>query len=161
MILSTPAAPTLPPGFIPISLARYYRGLGVRVFFGYLFHHESPLRKPDHVAMMIANAARRAATGERFQLELGDLSVEKEWTFAADTVQGMLTLAQQDNVLEANIGSGIAHSIADWAKACFDVTGREWRDFFVHRQGCTPEYSRLVANPSRIRSLGMASPNQP
>ena len=29
--------------------ARYFRTLGVRVYVGYLFHHESPLRKPTHI----------------------------------------------------------------------------------------------------------------
>jgi GDPmannose 4,6-dehydratase len=135
-------------------LARYYRQLGVNVFFGYLFHHESPLRKPGHVSQTIATAARRAGAGEKFRLELGDLSVEKEWTFAGDMVEAILALTQQDAILEANLGSGIAYSIADWAKACFAAVHCDWREYVVEKPGFAPEYSRLVSNPSRIRSLG-------
>jgi GDPmannose 4,6-dehydratase len=135
-------------------LARYYRQLGVKVFFGYLFHHESPLRKPGHVSKTIADAARRAAAGETFQLELGDLSVEKEWTFAGDMVEAMLTLTQQDAVFEANLGSGIACSIADFAAACFATVNCDWRNYITQKQDFTAEYPRLVANPARIHSLG-------
>jgi len=135
-------------------LARYYRKLGVKVFFGYLFHHESSLRKPGHVSKTIADAARRAATGEKFLLELGDLSVEKEWTFAGDMVEAMLTLTQQDAVFEANLGSGRARSIADWAQTCFATVNCDWRNYVTQKRDFTPEYPRLVANPSRIRALG-------
>ena len=135
-------------------MARYYRRLGVKVFFGYLFHHESPLRKPGHVSRTIADAARRAASNQKFVLEIGNLSVEKEWTFAGDMVEAMVLLTQQDSVFEANLGTGFAHSIADWAKACFDAVDRDWREFIVPKTGFTAEYSRLVANPSRIRALG-------
>ena len=135
-------------------LARYYRRLGVRVYFGYLFHHESPRRKPGHVSKTIADAARRAAAGEKFTLEMGDLSVEKEWTFAGDTVEAMLALTSQDAVFEANLGSGVTHTIAEWASECFTAVGRDWREYIVKKSGFTPEYPRLVANPARIRALG-------
>jgi GDPmannose 4,6-dehydratase len=135
-------------------LARYYRRLGVKVVFGYLFHHESPLRKPGHVSRTLADAARRAAAGERFCLELGDLSVEKEWTFAGDMVEAMFLFAGQDAVAEANLGSGIAHSIADWAKTCFAIVGRDWKEYVRQKRDFTAEYPRLVSNPARIRALG-------
>ncbi len=135
-------------------LARYYRQLGLKVYFGYLFHHESPLRKPGHVSKTIADAARRAGAGEQFRLELGDLSVEKEWTFAGEMVEAMWTLMNQESVFEANLGSGAGHTIADWAKACFDVVQRDWRDYISEKRDFTPEYSRLIANPVRIRALG-------
>ena len=44
--------------------ARYYRGLGLRTYVGYLFNHESPLRPPAFVSMQVAQAARRAHEGE-------------------------------------------------------------------------------------------------
>jgi GDPmannose 4,6-dehydratase len=135
-------------------LARYYRRLGVKVFFGYLFHHESPLRKPGHVSKNISDAARRAGAGENVVLEVGDLAVEKEWTFAGDMVEGMLALMEQDTVFEANLGSGITRSIADWAQACFEVVNRDWRLHVVRKLDFTAEYSRISANPSRIRALG-------
>ncbi len=135
-------------------LARYYRRLGVKVFFGYLFHHESPRRKPGHVSKVIADAARRAAAGEKFTLEIGDVSVTKEWTFAGDMTEAMLRLTEQDAIAEANLGSGVGRSIAEWAEACFGAVGRDWHDYLAQKPGYTAEYPRLVSNPSRIHALG-------
>src|SRR4029077_7495095 len=86
--------------------ARYYRSLGLKAYVGFLFHHESPLRKTGHLSHVIASAARRIGAGSDEKLEIGDASVVKEWTFAGDTVAGILALVDQDTVFEAVIGSG-------------------------------------------------------
>jgi GDPmannose 4,6-dehydratase len=139
-----------------VYAARYFRTLGVRAYVGYLFHHESPLRKPAHVAMKIALAARRIAAGSAERLEIGDPAVEKEWTFAGDVARAMLLLVRQDAVLEAAIGSGEAHSIAEWTETCFAAVGKDWRDHVDVRPGFVAEYPRLVSDPSTIRALGWA-----
>jgi GDPmannose 4,6-dehydratase len=136
--------------------ARYFRTLGVRAYVAYLFHHESPLRKPEHVAMKIALAARRIAAGSAERLEIGDPTVEKEWTFAGDVARGMLTLVRQDAVFEATIGSGEAHSIAEWIERCFAAAGEDWRAHVDVRPRFVPEYRRLVSDPATIRALGWA-----
>lgn len=137
-----------------VYAARYYRSLGLRVYVGYLFHHESPLRKPSHVSRKIALAAQRIAAGSREMLELGDIAVEKEWTFAGDVAEAMLTLMRQDAVFEATIGTGTAYSIKDWLEQCFGVIGKDWRDFVHLQEGFIAEYPRLVSDPATIRSLG-------
>lgn len=134
--------------------ARYYRSLGLKTYVGYLFHHESPLRKPEHLSHVIASAARRIAGGSGETLELGDVSVVKEWTFAGDTVAGMLALVEQDAISEAVIGSGEGHSVEAWADRCFRAVGLAWRDHVKLKPGFRAEYPRLVSNPARLRSLG-------
>jgi len=71
-----------------VYAARYYRSLGVKAYVGYLFHHESPLRKPHHVSRKIVDAVRRISAGSDEIIELGDVSVRKEWTFAGDVAGG-------------------------------------------------------------------------
>lgn len=137
-----------------VYAARYYRSLGLRVYIGYLFHHESPLRKPTHVSKMIALTVRRIADGGKEIIELGDISVKKEWTFAGDVVRGIFTLVEQEDVFEATIGSGIAYSIEDWLEQCFGFIGKNWREYVRIREGFTPEYKCLVSNPKTINSLG-------
>jgi GDPmannose 4,6-dehydratase len=134
--------------------ARYFRTLGVRAYVAYLFHHESPLRKPDHVAMKIALAARRIGAGSAERLEIGDLTVEKEWTFAGDVARGMLSLVRQERVLEAAIGSGEAHSIREWIERCFGAVDVPWQARVTERTGFKAEYPRLVSDPSTMRVLG-------
>ncbi|HEX9242994.1 MAG TPA: GDP-mannose 4,6-dehydratase [Anaeromyxobacter sp.] len=139
-----------------VYAARYFRSLGVRAYVGYLFHHESPLRKPEHVAMKVALAARRIVAGSAERLEIGDLSVAKEWTFAGDIARAIFTLVRQDAAVEAAIGSGEAHPIQEWIERCFAVAGKDWRDHVDVRAGFVPEYRRLVSDPATIRSLGWA-----
>lgn len=137
-----------------VYAARYYRSLGLAVYIGYLFHHESPLRKPRHVSQKIALAARRIAEGSREIIELGDISVEKEWTFAGDIARGIFTLVEQDHVFEAVIGSGVGYSIKNWLEQCFAIIGKDWATHVQLREGFAAEYKRLVSNPMTIRSLG-------
>jgi GDPmannose 4,6-dehydratase len=137
-----------------VYAARYYRSLGLRVYVGYLFHHESSLRKSNHVSKMIALAAQRIVNGSTEIIQLGDISVEKEWTFAGDVAGGIVTLIEQDNVFEAVIGSGVAYSIENWLESCFSLIGKDWHSYVRLRKGFTPEYKRLVSNPATINSLG-------
>jgi len=137
-----------------VYAARYYRSLGLSVYVGYLFHHESPLRKPQHVSQMIALAVQRIAGGRDEVIEVGDVSVQKEWTFAGDVAKGILTLVEQDEVFEATIGSGIAYSIQNWLEQCFRVVGKDWREYVRAREGFTAEYKLLLSNPQTMNALG-------
>lgn len=137
-----------------VYAARYFRTLGIKTYVGYLFHHESPLRKPNHVSKMIALAVRRIADGSDETIEIGDMSVEKEWTFAGDVVAGMLTLLEQDGCFEAAIGSGITYSIQNWIEQCFAVVGIDSHNYVRQRKSYASEYKRLVSNPATIQRLG-------
>lgn len=134
--------------------ARYFRSLGIQAFIGYLFHHESPLRQLQHVSQQITSAAKKAAQGYPDKLKIGNIFVEKEWTFSGDVVRGMLTLIEQDRVFEAAIGSGNAYSIEKWLELCFGFIGRQWQDHVCIDEAYRPEYARLVSDPSTISSLG-------
>lgn len=135
--------------------ARYFRSMGVRAYVGYLFHHESPYRHPNHLCKMIADAVKRIARGSTEHIRLGDVAVRKEAAFAGDIVEGILTLVCQDDVFEATIGTGVAYSIQDWLEVCFAKIGRDWRDFVdLDSSGFRPEYSVLVSDPATINGLG-------
>lgn len=137
-----------------VYAARYYRSLGIRTYVGYLFHHESPHRKASHVSKMIALGAQRIAAGSDEMLVIGNIAIRKEWTYARDVMQGIMTLVEQDKVFEATVGSGRAYSIEDWLEHCFTLTGRDWHDHVILRQGFVPEYNQLVSNPETINALG-------
>jgi len=137
-----------------VNAARYYRSLGIAAYVGYLFHHESPLRKPRHISQKIALAAKRVGAGAEEIIEVGDISVEKEWTFAGDVVNGIFTLVEQNDIFEAVIGSGVAYSIQNWLEQCFGLVGKNWTDYVRPSIGFNPEYKRLVSNPRTIKALG-------
>ena len=152
--------------FAPLSLyavariqsvyaARYYRSFGMKVYVGYLFHHESPLRKPNHLCKKISEFAKQVRQGHQGELVLGNIAVRKEAAFAGDIVAGIWTLVNQDVVFEAAIGTGIAYSVEEWLKVCFSKVGADWHKYVrVESDNFVPEYPVLVSNPETIFSLG-------
>lgn len=139
-----------------VYAGRYYRSLGLKVYTGYLFHHESPRRSARHVSKKIAELACniRNNPGLVTDFVIGDISVQKEWSYAGDIAEGVLTLVSQNDVFEATIGSGEAYAIEDWLNVCFEIIERDWRDYVKVEGNYVPEYKLLVSDPSTIRSLG-------
>jgi len=137
-----------------VYASRYYRTLGIRAYVGYLFHHESPLRKPNHVSQKVVQTAKRIVNGSDEKLHIGDLSVEKEWTFAGDIAGGIMTLVEQDEVFEAVIGSGKTYSIQDWIETVFSILNLDWRKYVVQTENFQSEYKHLVSDPALMYSLG-------
>lgn len=137
-----------------VYAARYFRSLGLKVYVGYLFHHESSLRKHHHISKQVVEAAKRIYQGSNEIIEIGDLQVQKEWGYAADIADGILMLVQQDQVFEATIGTGRAFSIQQWVEICFAQVGLPWHDYVVAKPLFISSYPILVSNPSTIQQLG-------
>ncbi len=138
-----------------IYAGRYYRArFGMKVYAGYLFHHDSPMRTERHVNQKIAAAARRVAAGFGQKLTIGNLEVEKEFNFAGDVVEAVWLLVNQDAIFECVIGCGRAYPIKDWLTACFERVGERWQDYVEIADGFQPEYRILVSNPRLIKGMG-------
>jgi GDPmannose 4,6-dehydratase len=137
-----------------VYAARYFGRLGIRAYVGYFFNHDSPRRSERHISQKVVAAARRIAAGSGEKLEIGDLSTEKEWTFAGDVVKAIWTLVSQEYVFESNLGSGLSYSIADWCETVFSSLGMDYRDHVTQKEIFQAEYSRLVSDPTLIYSLG-------
>lgn len=137
-----------------VYAARYFRRLGLSVYVGYFFNHDSPRRSERHMAQRIAAAVRRIAEGSNEIIEVGDVEVVKEWTFAGDVVKGIWLLVNQEQVSEANISSGLGYSILDWINVCFEIIGKDYRPYIKELPGFQAEYRQLVSDASLIQSLG-------
>lgn len=138
-----------------VYAARYYRKLGIAVYVGYLFHHESPLRKSHHVSKYIAEAVKNIMGGSEEKITIGDITVKKEWAYAEDISEGIFKLVSQDKIFEATIGTGLVYSIGDWISSCFELAGKNWKDYVVVQdQKFEAEYPVLVSDPSTMRSIG-------
>ena len=137
--------------------ARYYRALGLRVVVGYLFHHDSPIRRSRHLARRVADCVTRIASGSAERLLIGDLDVGREWGFARDIAQGMITLTVQDNVFEATIGTGRAYTVRDWVSTCFQHAGLDWRDHVDVDPHYQAPFQRLVSDAATMRGLGWSA----
>jgi GDPmannose 4,6-dehydratase len=137
-----------------VYAARYFRTLGLRTYIGYLFHHDSPLRTAQHLNRRIVDAAKQAAAGSASKISIGDITVEKEFGFAGDIAGGILKLVQQDELFEACIGTGKAHSIKEWLKVCFNLVGKKWKDYVETDNTYKADFKRLVSDPSSMKKIG-------
>jgi GDPmannose 4,6-dehydratase len=137
-----------------VYAARYFRTVGLNIYVGYLFNHDSPHRTERHMARKITEFTKKVAKGEESKIEIGDIKVVKEWTFAGDIVKGIWQFVNQEKIFEINIASGQGYSIADWLKVCFDQIGKNWQDYVLLKKGFISEYRSLVADPELIHSIG-------
>ena len=138
-----------------VYAGRYFRyTFGLKVYVGYFFNHDSPMRSARHINQKIVSVVKRIASGTCETLVLGNLEVKKEFNFAGDVVEAVWELVNQDDIKEAVIGCGAAYSIKDWVEYCFKRVKRNWQDFVVLKEGFVPEYKVLVSNPQVIKSMG-------
>ena len=137
-----------------VYAARYFRMLGVKAYVGYFFNHDSPRRSERHMAQKIAATAVRIANGSNEKLEIGDMSVIKEWTYAGDVVEGIWILVNQETIYEANISSGLGYSILDWVKECFNLIGKDYKNYVIESNDFKAEYRQLVSDATLITSMG-------
>lgn len=154
---STPFAPLSPYAVSRIhsvNAGRYFRSMGLQVYVGYFFNHDSPRRTLSHINQRIATAAKAISKGSDEQIDIGDITVKKEFNYAGDVVEAVWTLVNQDDVFEAVIGSGEAHAIERWLELCFESVNKNWRASVRIREDFTPEYKILISNPVVMKSLG-------
>lgn len=137
-----------------VYAARYFRSLGIKVYVGYFFNHDSPLRSERHVTKKVSAAAKRIAGGSKEKLEIGDMKVIKEWSYAGDIVKGIWLLVNQDNIFEVNIGSGEGHTIREWVDLCFKIAGISPESHVIQLEGFISSYQQLICDNSLLRSIG-------
>ena len=124
---------------------------------GYFYNHDSPLRTERHVTKMISETVKRIAGGSKEKLEIGDMSVVKEWSFAGDIVKGIWLLVNQNKIFEANISSGEGHSIKEWIDQCFRHVHLNMQDYVIEKEGFNSSYKKLISDNTVIKSLGYHS----
>lgn len=138
-----------------VYAARYYiKTFKLKVYVGYLFNHDSPLRTEQHVNQKIVRAVQRITSGSTEKLILGNIEVQKEFNFAGDIVNAVWKLVNQETISEAVIGSGKVHTIKDWLEFCFSLKKLQWQNYVLLENDYIPEYRILLSNPRIIKGIG-------
>ena len=93
----------------------------------------------------------------RADIELGDLSPTRDFTFVADTVQGLMRCAEQPGVEgeELNLGTGTEISVRATAEKILAALGRDLPivESVQRRRPPNSEVDRLVADCSKAERL--------
>lgn len=132
---TTSFAPRNPYGAAKLfahSLAGAYReAYGLHISCGILFNHESPLRHERFVTRKVTRGVARIKLGLQTELQLGDLSVERDWGFAGDYVAAMWLMTQAETPDDYVLATGRAHVLRDFVEKAFASVDLDWRDW-VH-----------------------------
>jgi GDPmannose 4,6-dehydratase len=137
------------------DLTRNYReAYGVHASSGILFNHESPRRGFEFVTRKITSAVARIKAGEVKELRLGNLDAKRDWGHAANYVEAMWLMLQQDEPDDYVVASQTTHSVREFAELAFDLAGLDYREYIVtDPQLYRPaEVDLLVGNPAKARS---------
>ena len=138
-----------------VYTSRYFRNkFNVKVYTGYFFNHDSPLRSINHINQQIVVAAYKIKNREQDKITIGNPFILKEFNYAGDVVEAVWCLVQQDNVFETIIGSGIVYSIYDWAKYIFSRLDLDLDQHLVIDTNFKSDYKILQSDPRLIKSLG-------
>ncbi len=132
----------------------YRERYGLYAVSGIVCNHESPLRTDRFVTRKIFAAAAASAGGSSATLALGDMSVSRDWGYAAEYVEAMWLMLQRAQPEDFVLATGESHTVEELASAACAEFGLDHRDHVtVDSSFFRPtdlRYSR--GNPSRARS---------
>lgn len=106
------------------NICRNYReSYGLHISSGILFNHESPRRGETFVTRKITMAAAKIKTGVQDTLYLGNLDAKRDWGYAADYVEAMWLMLQQDTPDDYVIATGETHTVKEFLYEVFELAG--------------------------------------
>jgi GDPmannose 4,6-dehydratase len=155
---TTPLQPLTPYGvakaYAHFITRSYRRRYGLHASAGILYNHESPRRPLEFLPSKVANAAAGIKLGLMSDLWLGDMSSQRDWSYAGDSVRAMWLMLQQPEPDDYVIASGELHSVEQLVQFAFEHVGLDWRDH-VHideslKRG-RAELHDLVGDPTKAR----------
>jgi len=137
--------------------AAVYRARGMHISSAILYNHESPRRPETFVARKIAIAVARIARGEQETLSLGNIDVRRDWGYAPDYVEAMVTIIENETPGDFIVATGESHSVREFVAEAFAVAGVvDWESRII----IDPQFYRpadpdvLVGDSARLRSIG-------
>jgi GDPmannose 4,6-dehydratase len=113
------------------EVANYREAYNLFACTGILFNHESPLRPERFVTRKIISAACRIATGSGEKLQLGNISIARDWGFAPEYVDAMWRMLQQDMPVDYVIATGKTNTLEGFVVETFAQLDLDWQEHVV------------------------------
>jgi GDPmannose 4,6-dehydratase len=155
----TPFHPRNPYGIAKVfgywMTVNYRETYGLHASNGIMFNHESPRRGDAFVTRKITKAVARIKAGLQDKLALGDLDARRDWGYAADYVEAMWRMLQQDQPGDYVVATGETHSVREFVEFAFERAGLDWRNYVeIDPRYCRPpEVDPLVGDPNKANRI--------
>lgn len=109
------------------EVANYRDSYGIYGCSGILSNHESPFRAVRFVTQKVVDAACRIAEGQIDHVELGDLSIARDWGWSSEYVVAMHQMLQQPIPDDYVIATGKTFTLEQFVAEVFLSLGLDWR----------------------------------
>ena len=132
----------------------YRESFGLHASSGILFNHESPLRGIEFVTRKVTDAVARIKLGQQKELRLGNIDAKRDWGYAADYVEAMWLMLQQDKPDDFVIATGVTTTVRDMCRIAFEHVGLNYETHVV----IDPQFYRpaeveiLLGDPSKAKA---------
>ena len=137
-------------------LTRNYReAYNLHASTGILFNHESQRRGFEFVTRKISYAVARIKKGLQKKVKLGNIKAKRDWGHSQDYVMAMWSMLQQKNSGDYVIGTGIEHSVEEFAKKAFEHVGLNYKDYVIVDENLIrpAEVDTLLADYSKAKKI--------
>ena len=123
----------------------YRDAYGIHASNGILFNHESPRRGETFVTRKVTRGVAAIIAGRQDKLYMGNLDAQRDWGYAAEYVEAMWRMLQQDEPGDYVIATGEMHSVREFVEVAFRLAGLDWHDYVQ----IDPKYFR----PTEVEEL--------
>jgi GDPmannose 4,6-dehydratase len=113
-------------------VVNYRESFGQFASTGILFNHESPLRDLKFVTRKITNGVAKIARGKADSLTLGNLDISRDWGWAPDYVDGMISILNHNSPDDFILATGKSHTLKEFVRTAFASAGiTEWEKYLL------------------------------
>lgn len=146
----TPFNPTSPYAISKLytqNMVKLYRdNYAMYAVSGIFYNHESKKRKFGYVSKKIIDATKRVKKGKKFVLHLGNLDIYREWGFTEEYAKAMWLMLQQQKPKDYVVGTGVVHSIREFAEEAYRQIGIEllWDGSGINEVGKNKETGDIL-----------------
>ena len=128
----------------------------LRVCTGILFNHESILRPIQYVSRKVIRAAAEYKLCRGFNtLKLGNISSERDWSHAYDTINGIHLALNQNIMQDFVFAMGESHTVREFVSLAFKSIEVVliWQGEGIHEEGINQRTGELIVkvDPSLFR----------
>ena len=113
------------------QVANYREAYNLYSCSGILFNHESPLRAKRFVTKKIIDTACAIASGEKIKLELGNISIIRDWGWAPEYSYAMHLILLQNKPGDFVISTGKSTSLEKFINLTFQYFNLDYRNYIV------------------------------
>ena len=118
-----------------ILCQQYRQNFGLKINCGILFNHESERRSTNFVTRKITSSVAQIKLGLMDKIELGDLSIVRDWGYAPDYTRAMVTINESEFADNYVVATGHSYSLKDMVNIAFKSLGHvEDADLYITKK---------------------------